>query len=225
MKLTWTAAVLWSVASIAAGLAPATAGAQEKSGMGGMGGLPVGAMGAPTYGMGGMSGMGGDAKKADGPPPPAVMVNYEITDGPAIKAINKPLTDKPGDAKAGEKVIKTTKLGNCFACHEIVALRHKANNDPQGYSDMGQIGPRLDGVATRYTEGELRMLLVDSKKVFPETLMPGFYRNEGLNRVNDAFVGQTILQPQEIEDALAFLAQLNVEPTAGMGGMSGMRAK
>jgi sulfur-oxidizing protein SoxX len=147
---------------------------------------------------------------------------YEITEGPTVKAINTSLTGKAGDPVRGEKILMHRKKGNCFACHEVGPLMHKASSNPTGYGDMGKIGPRLDGVAARYTAGELRMLLVDSKQIFPETIMPAFLRKDGFNRVMGKFEGKTILQPQEVEDVLAFLMKLNVEPTAGMGGMSGL---
>jgi sulfur-oxidizing protein SoxX len=159
----------------------------------------------------------------DAKPTTSLAATYAIVDGPHVKAIDASLTGKPGDAANGEKLVVANKKGNCFACHEIAALQHKAAGNPQGYSDMGQIAPRLDGVATRYTEGELRMLVADSKQVFPQSLMPGFLVKDGLNRVNDDFAGKTILEPQEVEDVVAFLKQLSVDTYAGMGGMSGMR--
>jgi sulfur-oxidizing protein SoxX len=39
--------------------------------------------------------------------------------------------------------------------------------------------------------------------------MPAYYRTEHLNRVAPRFAGQTILNEQEIEDVVAFLATLN----------------
>jgi len=147
---------------------------------------------------------------------------YAISDGPSVKAINASLTGKEGDIKRGEDLIAKRKKGNCFACHEIGPLIHKAVANPKKYADMGKIGPRLDGVGARYTKGELRMLLVDSKQIFPETIMPAFHRKEGLHRVRGKFKDKTILQAQEVEDILAFLTHLTVEPTGDAGGMAGM---
>jgi len=144
------------------------------------------------------------AKKAA----PVAMVAVEITDGPAIKAISKSLTGKAGDMVAGEKVMTSRRKGNCFACHVIEKLKPKAVTNPKKYADMGLIAPPLDGVADRYTKGELRMLIVDAKKAFPDTIMPGFYTIDGLHRVRGKFKGKTVLKPQEIEDVLAFLFTL-----------------
>jgi sulfur-oxidizing protein SoxX len=156
------------------------------------------------------------------PPASKGILKYAIVEGPTVNAINTALTASAGDPVRGEDLIAGRKKGNCFACHEVGPLMAKAAANPKKYSDMGNIGPRLDGVAARYTKGELRMLLVDAKQVFPETIMPAFMRKKGLHRVKKPFNDKTILNPQEVEDILAFLMQLNVEPTAGMGGMSGL---
>ena len=131
-----------------------------------------------------------------------------VSDGPAIKAINKSLTGKAGDKAAGEKVMVNKKKGNCIACHVITKLKAKAAKKPKKYSQMGLIAPPLDGAADRYTEGELRMLLVNAKAAFPDTIMPGFYRNSDLTRVMGKFKGKTVISAQEVEDILAFLVTL-----------------
>lgn len=135
----------------------------------------------------------------------AEMAKFEISDGPTIKAINKSLTGKPGDPKKGEDLMAKRKKGNCFACHMISSLAAKAKDNPKKYADMGDLAPPLDGVAGRLTEGEMRMMLVDSKKSYPDTIMPSFYRTEGFTRVKGKFKGKTVLEAQEIEDILSLL--------------------
>ena len=61
---------------------------------------------------------------------PAALVSYTISDGPAIKAIDKSLTGKAGDLAAGEKVMVNKKKGNCIACHVITKLKAKAAKKP-----------------------------------------------------------------------------------------------
>lgn len=150
------------------------------------------------------------------------LVAFDISDGPAVKAINKSLTGKKGDPVKGENLIAGRKKGNCFACHEVTKLLVKAAGNPKKYSDMGNVAPRLDGVASRYTEGELRMLLVDSKEVFPETIMPAFYRKMGLHRVKKGFTDKTILNPQEVEDILAYMVTSLKEPQRTAKAKPGM---
>ena len=73
----------------------------------------------------------------------------------------------------------------------------------------GDVGPSLDGVASRWNEAQLRAILVDSKKVFTDaTVMPGFYTlNVGIN-VREESVGKTIISAQDVEDVVAYLATL-----------------
>ena len=140
----------------------------------------------------------------------AAIVDYKITDGPTLKAIEKSLTGKAGDIENGENMMANRKKGNCFACHAIGPLAKKVKSNPEKYADMGNVGPELDGVSGRYTAGELRMILVDAKKSFPDsnTIMPGFYRIKNLERVKGNFKGKTVLKAQDIEDILAYLVTL-----------------
>jgi sulfur-oxidizing protein SoxX len=126
-------------------------------------------------------------------------VNVVVTGG--IATLPAPLTGKPGDAKEGAKVVTGRRLGNCLSCHEISALREEEFH--------GDVGPPLDGVAGRWDTAALRMIVVNAKMVFGgETVMPAFYRTEGLNRVRPEFAGKPILTAQQVEDVVAFLATL-----------------
>ncbi len=136
------------------------------------------------------------------------LVNYEIVDVIQSKSIPKSLTGKRGDKKRGEALMIQRSKGNCLACHQVSLFEEKAKTDPNAYGDMGEVGPTLDKVAKRYKEGQLRLLLVDAKQVFPETIMPSFYRVENLHRVGKKFKDKPILGPQEIEDVLSFLLSL-----------------
>lgn len=129
--------------------------------------------------------------------PAASLVKFEIRD----HAIPASLTGQPGDPQKGRQVVVNRQLGNCLACHEITALK----NEPF----HGNTGPSLDGVAGRLKEGELRLRLVDATTVNPDTMMPSFYRIEGLNRVLPQFQGKTVLTAEQIEDVVAFLKTLN----------------
>jgi sulfur-oxidizing protein SoxX len=111
------------------------------------------------------------------------------------------LTGAPGDAAAGRKVVAARNLGNCIACHAISAMKSEQFH--------GDYGPSLDGVATRYNEAQLRMLLTDAKQIFPDTVMPAFHKNAGFNRVRAEFAGKPILTAAQVEDVVAFLKTLN----------------
>jgi sulfur-oxidizing protein SoxX len=111
-------------------------------------------------------------------------------------SIPQPLTSQPGDAAAGKRVIENKKLGNCLSCHAM-ALPDE---------DQGNIGPDLHAVGARLKPEQLRLRLVNMKLVDPSTIMPAYYRVDGLTDVAKAFVGKSILTAQQIEDVVAFLA-------------------
>ncbi len=115
--------------------------------------------------------------------------------------VKQSLTGQPGDPARGREWVAGRKLGNCLACHRISDLKDQPFH--------GEIGPALDGVADRYSEEELRAILVNPKKVFGEdTIMPAFYRSSGLRRVMKKFQGKTILTAQQVEDVIAYLKTL-----------------
>jgi len=136
------------------------------------------------------------------------LTTFEIVDTIKSKSIPASLTGKAGNPKRGESLMITRSKGNCLACHEVIKFEKKAEKDPNNYGDMGEIGPNLDGVAARYQPGELRLMLVDAKQFFPETIMPAFYNVKKLYRVDTGFKDKPILTAQEIEDVLSFLLTL-----------------
>ena len=73
---------------------------------------------------------------------------------------------------------------------------------------LGEIGPELDGVNDRLTEGEMRMMVVNAKKNYPDTIMPGFHNTTGLHRVGFGCDGKAMLTAQQVEDVIAVLKTL-----------------
>ena len=123
-------------------------------------------------------------------------ITLKVVDG----GIPTPLTNVPGDAKAGRAIFLNRTQGNCYACHTVSVLKDQPF--------PGQIGPVLDGVANKLTVPQLRMVVSNAKLEFPGTIMPAFYKNTGLHRVPAKFAGKTILTAQQVEDVVAFLATL-----------------
>jgi len=115
-------------------------------------------------------------------------------------AVEASLTGVAGDATMGKDWFVGRKLGNCLACH--------ANEDANNEQFHGEVGPPLDGVADRYSDAELRGILIDSKKVFEDTIMPAFYKDAGFTRPRGKFEGKTILSAQQVEDVIAYLRTL-----------------
>ncbi len=140
------------------------------------------------------------------------VVAYELSKGDTLdKQIKESLTGKKGDPEAGVKWIVHRRLGNCIACHQSKTLLKRVKEGDVAtqskYGFHGEIGPPLDGVGDRYTEGEIRLIVVDSKLAFPDldTAMPAFMKTDGLHRVIKECKGKTMMTPQQIEDVVAFL--------------------
>ena len=124
------------------------------------------------------------------------LVKFMVDDESSIA---QSLTGKPGDAVAGRKAAINRKQGNCLACHVMPIPEQPFH---------GLIAPDLAGIASRYSEGELRLRVVDSKIINPDSFMPAFYRNEGFHRVLKKFKGKTILTAEQVEDIVAYLMTL-----------------
>ena len=117
-------------------------------------------------------------------------------------AIPEPLTGAPGDAGRGKAIVTSRQTGLCLLCHSAPLPEEKF---------QGTIGPNLEGSGSRYSEGELRLRIVDSRRLNPDTIMPSYYRLDGLERVAPAFRGKTVLSAEQIEDVVAFLKTLRDE--------------
>jgi L-cysteine S-thiosulfotransferase len=114
-------------------------------------------------------------------------------------AIPASLTGVPGDPVRGKAIVASRQTGLCLLCHSAPLPEQKF---------QGSIGPDLKGIASRNTEGQLRLRIVDPRAFNPDTIMPAYYRRDGLTRVAQAFRGKTVLTAQEIEDVVAFLMTL-----------------
>lgn len=82
----------------------------------------------------------------------------------------------------------------------------------------GEVGPLLDGAGERWTEANLRGILVNAKKTFPETVMPAYCKTDGFTRPGNAYTGKVaegeldpLLSAQQVEDIVAFLMTLEYQ--------------
>lgn len=73
---------------------------------------------------------------------------------------------------------------------------------------QGTLAPDLNGIGARLSEGQIRLRIVDPARFNASTIMPAYYRSEGLVRVAPSFKGKTILTAEQIEDVVAYLATL-----------------
>ena len=108
------------------------------------------------------------------------------------------LTGSPGDAARGRALVQD-RASTCLLCHSGPFAENKF---------QGDLAPDLAGVGQRFSESQLRLRLVDASHFNPATIMPSFYRVDGLNRVGQNFRGKPILSAAEIEDIVAYLATL-----------------
>jgi sulfur-oxidizing protein SoxX len=118
-----------------------------------------------------------------------------VVDGDAIAAS---LTGRPGDAARG-RVLVLDRGNTCILCHSGPFPEVKFQSD---------LAPSLAGAGSRWSEGQLRLRLVDASRLNPATIMPSYYRVEGLVNVGQAWRGKPILSAEQIEDIVAYLATL-----------------
>ncbi len=79
----------------------------------------------------------------------------------------------------------------------------------------GNLATNLAGAGSRWNTAQLRLRIVDSRRLDPAGFMPAFHRTEGLNRVATASAGRPLLSAQQVEDVVAFLATLKEETARG----------
>ena len=108
-------------------------------------------------------------------------------------AIPASLTGTPGDPGRGEKIVTSRAVGLCLLCHSGPYPQERF---------QGTMAPDLKGAGARWSEGQLRLRMVDASRINPDTIMPPYYRIDGLNRVAPGFVGRTILSAEQIEDVV-----------------------
>ena len=113
-------------------------------------------------------------------------------------AIPESLTKARGDATRGRALV-VERSSTCILCHSGPFPEQKF---------QGDLAPDLSGSGKRWSEGQLRLRLVDASRLNAETIMPAYYRIDGLNRVGPAWRGKPILSAEQIEDILAYLVTL-----------------
>ena len=130
----------------------------------------------------------------------ACAIAFSILVGNAFAGDSIPasLTGAKGDPARGRAIVANRQVGLCLLCH--------SGPFPEERS-QGNLAPDLRSAA-RLSEGEIRQRIVDSTKLNPQSIMPAYYRSEGLERVAPAYRGKTILSAEQIEDVVAYLTTL-----------------
>jgi len=120
---------------------------------------------------------------------------YRVVDG----GIPLPLTADTGDPARGRAIVANRHVGLCLLCHSGPIPEERF---------QGTLAPDLAGAGSRWTAPQLRLRLVDGRQLNPATIMPSYYRTDGLTRVGAAWQGRTLLGAQQIEDVVAYLLTL-----------------
>lgn len=112
------------------------------------------------------------------------------------------LTGAKGDAARGRAIVANRQVGLCILCHSGPFPEVKL---------QGDLAPDLSGAGKRWSEAQLRLRVVDARRLNPDTIMPAYYRIHGLDRVAAAWRGKPILTAGQIEDVVAYLVTLQDE--------------
>ncbi len=116
----------------------------------------------------------------------------------ADDSIPASLTGAKGDPARGRAIVANRQVGLCLLCHSGPFPEERF---------QGNLAPDLRNAA-RLTEGEIRQRIVDPTKANPQSIMPAYYKSEGLARVAPAYRGKTVLTAEQIEDIVAYLLTL-----------------
>jgi sulfur-oxidizing protein SoxX len=122
-----------------------------------------------------------------------------VSTAAADDAIPSSLTGAAGDPALGRKIVLDRQVGLCLLCH---------NGPFPEERFQGDLAPDLTGVGARLSPGQIRLRIVDPGRVNPQTIMPAYFRTDGLTRVAPAFRGKPVLTAEEIEHVVAFLVTL-----------------
>ena len=106
--------------------------------------------------------------------------------------------DLQGNIERGKKIFISRKV-NCLSCHEAPIIEEKF---------QGNFGPPLGGIGSRYNKDELRLRVIDSKSINPNSIMPSYFKKIKFERTPREFLNRTILSAQEVEDLVEYLYSL-----------------
>jgi L-cysteine S-thiosulfotransferase len=120
--------------------------------------------------------------------------SYAVVGG----AIPASLTGAAGDAARGRALV-VERTSTCILCHSGPFPEQRF---------QGDVAPSLAGTGSRWSEGEIRLRLVDASRLNAATIMPSYYRIDGLSRVGRIWQSKPILSAEQIEDIVAYLVTL-----------------
>ena len=129
----------------------------------------------------------------------AIAFSFVAGNAFASDSIPASLTGAKGDPARGRAIVANRQVGLCLLCHSGPIPEERF---------QGNLAPDLTAVGARLSEGQIRQRIVDPTKVNPQSIMPAYYKSEGLVRVAPAYRGKTVLTAEQIEDIVAYLSTL-----------------
>lgn len=117
-------------------------------------------------------------------------------------AIETSLTGQPGDAARGAELIQQRQKSLCVLCH--------SGPFPDPHL-QGTLAPDLSGIGARLSAGQLRLRIVDMKRLNPVSIMPSYYAlvsDTKQARIAESWRNKPVLTAGEIEDLVAYLQTL-----------------
>jgi sulfur-oxidizing protein SoxX len=122
-----------------------------------------------------------------------------VRDAVVADTLPQPLTVQSGSPAIGRAIFVSREDGHCVLCHRVDGL-----NAPF----QGDVGPDLSAVGARLTPAQIRLRIVDTSLFNPNTIMPPYYRTDGLNQVAVEYRGKLALSAAQVEHLVAYLSAL-----------------
>ena len=113
--------------------------------------------------------------------------------------IEQPLAGLRGDPARGRAIVASRQAGLCLLCHSAPIPEERF---------QGDLAPDLAGIGARYSQAQLRLRVVDPRRVNPASFMPAFHSASNPSRIGAAWAGKPILSAQQVEDVVAWLSTL-----------------
>ncbi len=126
--------------------------------------------------------------------PGAIAPLQVVADG-----VQTPLEGATGDAARGRALIVARSPANCVLCHAVPDAMVLFSGD---------LGPSLAGAGARFSAAQLRLRVANSQRLNPATIMPSYYRVDGLVNVAAPYRNKPVLSAREVEDIIAYLSTL-----------------
>jgi sulfur-oxidizing protein SoxX len=109
-----------------------------------------------------------------------------------------------GDPAKGELLMRLRHKSLCLLCH--------SGPFPEPHLH-GTIAPDLTAVGARLSPGQIRLRIVDMRRINPRSIMPPYYSVLGQSSRDDSRVAaewrdRPVLEANEIEDLVAYLVTL-----------------